>query len=49
MAKYKKGLYMNIAQKNVFSDGLLKPISYTDYALLKTAREKTKDIKHLKH
>jgi len=46
MAKGNKGFYWKISSANVLSDGMLKEVSYGDFALMSALKNKPPELKN---
>lgn len=46
MAKNNKGFYWKISSANVLSDGMLKEVSYGDYALMSALKDKPPESRY---
>jgi len=46
MANERRGFYWKISSTNVLPDGMLKPVSYTDFALISALKNKPPELKN---
>ncbi|MGF7059828.1 hypothetical protein [Brassicibacter mesophilus] len=47
MARDNKGFYWKISSANVMSDGMLKEVSYGDFALMSALKNKPPESRHI--